>query len=130
MSLDTGPPAPPPLRKSRWSWWKPVKGTSAADDYYYNINSTDGGSNSRPGSRKGRSSLSVLDDRRAEVLRKEALESLTSVAPAAVTAHKNTTRLTNNVVGTPATSDDLLCNNPGEGGGGVRSKNNRKSTSR
>ncbi|OIW35657.1 hypothetical protein CONLIGDRAFT_639915 [Coniochaeta ligniaria NRRL 30616] len=139
MSSGTGPPAPPPLRKSRWSWWKPVKGTSANDNYYYNANSN---SNSRPGSssstrpgtststnkltkRRGRSSLSVLDDKRAETLRKEVSDYMKDGPPAMTSSSTN-------VVTIPAnsnTSNDKSNSSNPPSGSGV-SKNNRKSTSR
>ncbi|KAJ9131125.1 hypothetical protein NKR19_g9634 [Coniochaeta hoffmannii] len=151
MSFGTGPPAPPPLRKSRWSWWKPVKGTAAADEFYYNVHSE-----SRPGSssssikatssrstnklRKARNSLTVLDDKRAEAIRKD-LEEYMKECPPPATAAATITNLSD-TRGRPqepppsarqptGNGDDTGASTSDPGGSGVaRAKNSRKSTSR
>lgn len=149
MSFGTGPPAPPPLRKSRWSWWKPVKGTSAYDDYYYNANNNSN-NNSRPGSssssirpgssssntsnklsrllsiRRGRNSLSVLDDKRAEALRKE-VSSYMKDGPTAMTSSSTNVDAIQVPIPRNSSNDKLDSSKPSGSGG---PKNNRKSTSR
>lgn len=155
MSFGTGPPAPPPLRRSRWSWWKPVKGTSANADYYYNVN-TNTDTDSRPGSssstirpgssgsssmnpskvRTGRNSLSVLDDKRAEILRGELLDYMQNGPPASTrvtTATTATSLVRCDEAPSPVrpTSNSSHADTSSNPGGRVPPrKNNRKSTSR
>lgn len=164
FGFGTGPPAPPPLRKSRWSWWKPVKGTSATTDYYYNVNNSNrdsrprssssaavrpGSSGSISGSRdpsklqKGRNSLSVLDDKRAEVLREEVYDYIKHGLPP-MASLGSTTVTTGTGPGTTSATSLARCDgqptgkssdagtgsNLSSGRVPPRSKNNRKSTSR
>lgn len=123
MSYGSGPPvAPPPpptKRRSSWSsWWKPVKGTSASGRYSYYESDDD--ANSRPGSKSGgrpssrsswkeRFSVSFGDDKKADAVRKDVVES-------------------NEV---PSTARKLVKANTENGNGRSEAKNsNRKSASR
>lgn len=96
-----------------------MKGTAATDEYYYNRPSNSGSdsrASSRPSSRKARSSLSVLDDKRAELIRKDIIEHMAIVGDATNARASGAT-----VIDTEMSQGPF---SPSE------SKNNRKSTSR